>query len=221
MPKRPIIASKLPHSIISEQYRKLRTNIGLSNFDKKIKVINITSAQKEEGKTLTSLNLSAVYAQTKQKTLLIDMDLRRPKIHKSFDMENKNGVSDFISSNKPIKDYIQNVNDYLDVIVSGTNVPFPTEIFVSEKMTNMISELKTLYDIIIIDCPPAAAVADSSIISNFCDGTVFVLASRKTNKDLARECIKNITNNGGNILGGVLTQIESRDQDYYYYKNQK
>ena len=101
------ISDKEPHSIITEQYRKLRTNIELSNFNQEIKSIALTSTMAMEGKTVTSINLATVYAQSGMKTLLIDMDLRKPKIHRGFKMINQIGLSDMITHKLDIDQAVQ------------------------------------------------------------------------------------------------------------------
>lgn len=216
-----IISDYDPHSTVSEQYRKLRTNIDFSNLDKNIKVISLTSTYPGEGKTVTCLNLATVYSQTKQKTLLVDLDLRKPKMHRAFELPNKGGVSGFVTNEHPITKEIQTVNENLDILVAGEKVPFPAEVLVSNKIKEMFLELRKMYDKIIIDCPPMTAVADATIISNYSDGTIYVIASRNTNRDVAKGCLKDLSINGANVLGGVLTRVQKRDQyygmEYYYY----
>ena len=216
-----VITNTDPHSVVSEQYRKLRTSIDFSSFTKEIKVINLTSTFPGEGKTVTCLNLATVYAQTKKKVLVIDMDLRKPKIHRAFKLPNKGGVSDYVMNDHSVKLNIDKIDINLDVLVAGGRVPFPAEVLVSEKIKEMMEEIRTLYDIVLIDCPPMTAVADASIISNFCDGTVFVIGSRKTHSDIAKGVLKELKLTGANILGGVLTRVQKRDSyygmDYYYY----
>ena len=216
-----VITNTDPHSVVSEQYRKLRTSIDFSSFNKKLKVINLTSAFPGEGKTVTALNLATVYAQTKKKVLIIDMDLRKPKIHRAFKLPNKGGVSDYVMNDHSIINNIDHITDNLDVLVSGGKVPFPAEVLISKKIKEMMEEIRMIYDIVLIDCPPMTAVADAAIISNFCDGTVFVTSSRKTHRDVAKESIKELKLSGANIIGGVLTRVQKRDtyygMDYYYY----
>lgn len=216
-----VITNEDPHSAVSEQYRKVRTSIDYSNMDKEIKVINLTSTFPGEGKTVTAINLSTVYAQTKQKTLIIDMDLRKPKIHRAFKLKNTGGVSEYIKNSHDILKSVNHVDEYLDVLVAGKKVPFPAEVLVSKKINEMMDELRKEYDRIIIDCPPLTAVTDATIISNFCDGTVFVVASRQTNVDAAKDCLKDLHKSGANVLGGILTRVQKRDQlygrQYYYY----
>lgn len=221
MKKYSVITNEQPHSAVSEQYRKVRTAIDYSSLDKDLKVINLTSTYPGEGKTVTAINLATVYSQTKQKTLIIDLDLRKPKIHRAFKIKNDGGVCEYIKNNHHIKEGIVEVDEYLDVLVAGKKVPFPAEVLVSKKMTTMIDELREMYDRIIIDCPPLTAVTDATIISNFCDGTVFIVASRQTNADVANDSLKQLKASGANILGGVLTRVQKRDQlygnQYYYY----
>jgi len=221
MAKYKVISNEDPHSTISEQYRKLRTNIDFSSIDKEIKVINFTSTFPGEGKTLTCLNVATVYSQTKKKTLIIDMDLRKPKIHRAFKIANKNGINECVHGKEYIEKNIVKIDDYLDVLVTGEKVPFPAELLDSIKLKETIKELKSKYDKIIIDCPPTTAAADATIISNFSDGTIFTIASRYTNRDVAKGVLKDLEQNGANILGGVLTRVQKRDafygMDYYYY----
>lgn len=216
-----IVSDYDPHSTVSEQYRKLRTNIDFSNIDTSLQILNLTSTYPGEGKTVTCLNLSTVYAQSEQKTLLIDLDLRKPKMHRAFELPNKGGVSAYITDNRPISELIERISDKLDILVAGEKLPFPAEVLGSNKIKDMFAELRKLYDKIIIDCPPMTAVADATIISNYCDGTIFVVASRNTNRDIAKGALKDLKENGANVIGAVLTRVQKRDQyygmEYYYY----
>lgn len=215
------ISSKEPNSVISEQYRKLRTNIELSHFDKGIKVISLTSTMMMEGKTVTSINLATVFSQTGKKTLLIDMDLRKPKIHRGFHLSHKDGLSNIITENLDLSIAIHQVAPHLDVITAGNKLPFPAEFLMSQQLKDLIALLRDRYDVIIIDTPPMTAVADAAIISSFVDATILVIASRETNIDACERVIKELQSNGANIIGSVLTRIRKRDtnySNYYYYR---
>ncbi len=215
-----IITKEEPHSVVTEQYRKIRTAIEFSSIDEKIKVINIASTFPGEGKTVTCINLATVYAQTGKKVLLVDMDLRKPKIHRSYKLKNIGGISGYIED-RNIEKNIQKGDENLDVLVAGRKTPFPSELITSNAMKEMILDLRNIYDVVIIDCPPMTAVTDASIISNFSDGTVYVVGSRRTKRDIANKAIRDLKRNGANILGGVLTRVQKRDSsygiDYYYY----
>ena len=116
---------------------------------------------------------------------------------------------------------IDKIDVNFDVLVAGEKVPFPAEVLISDKMEELMDEVRAIYDIIIIDSPPMTAVADASIISKFCDGTVFVTASRRTHCDVAKGVLQDLKDHGANVIGGVLTMVQKRDQrygmDYYYY----
>ncbi len=216
-----IISAKEPLSPIAEQYRKLRTNIEFSNIDKEMKVINLTSSFPQEGKTLTSLNLATVYSQANVKTLIIDMDLRKPKIHRAFNISNQTGLTAIVLNKTPIDNLIIPATEFLDVLPAGEKVPFPVEFLMSKHLEKTIESLREKYDKIIIDCPPMTAVTDASIISKYSDGTIIVIASRKTNEDVVEGVVKDLKTNGANIIGSVLTRVRKRDHKYmsgYYYQ---
>ncbi len=218
-----VITMNDPGSAIAEQYRKLRTNIDYSSFNEEIKVMNLTSSFPGEGKTVTALNLAVVYSQAEQKTLVIDMDLRKPKIHRGFNLSNSTGLTDIITKDKNKDDVIQKVSEYLHVLSAGEKMPFPAEFLMSKKLKALVETLKGEYDRIIIDCPPMTAVTDASIISKFTDGTIIIVASRKTNGDVAQSIVKTLKENGANIIGSVLTRVQRKDQryisGYYYYSD--
>lgn len=213
------ISEKEPQSIITEQYRKLRTNIELSSFNEEIKVIGLTSTMAMEGKTVTSINLATVYAQSHKKTLLIDMDLRKPKIHRGFKVINQIGLSDMITHHLSIDQAVQIINPYLDILTSGTKLPFPAEFLMSEKLSELMDSLKETYDRIIIDTPPMTAVTDANIISRFTDGMILVVASRDAQVDVCESVLKELKSNGANIIGSVLTRVDKKEHHYmqYYY----
>lgn len=214
MSRKYIISKDKPNSFISEQYQKVRTNIDFSNLNEKIKVINLTSTFPGEGKTITAINLAVVYSQLKLKTLIIDMDLRKPKIHRAFGLLNKKGLCDCVANELSLTEAIDHVDKYLDVLVAGEKVPFPVEVLSANKTKALMKELKSEYDRIIIDCPPMTAVTDATIISNYSDGTIFVVASRKTNSSLAKNCIKELQNSDVTIIGGIINKVQKRDQAY-------
>ena len=217
------ISDKEPNSIISEQYRKLRTNIELSSFNKEIKTIALTSTMAIEGKTVTSINLATVYAQSGKKTLLIDMDLRKPKIHRGFKKINQIGLSDMITHNLHIEEAVQTISSNLDILTSGSKLPFPAEFLMSDALKKVMRDIKTKYDRIIIDTPPMTAVTDASIISSLVDGMIIVIASREAKTDIASRVIKDLKDNGANIIGSVMTRVQKREHSYmnYYYYNYK
>ncbi len=217
-----IISDREPLSAITEQYRKLRTNIDYSTFNEDLKVLNLTSSFPGEGKTVTALNLATVYAQSDVKTLIIDMDLRKPKIHKAFEISNAKGLSQLVVKDLKKEEAIYQAHEYLHVLPAGEKLPFPAEFLMSKQLRTVMEDLRKDYDKIIIDCPPMTAVTDASIISKFSDATILVIASRNTNIDVAQGVIKSLKDNGANILGSILTKVQKKDHRYvtgYYYSD--
>ena len=213
-----------PSSPYVEAYKKLQLNIQYSSLDKDIKVIEVTSTEANEGKTITAVNLAATYTLKNKKAIIIDLDLRKPKIHKIFNIHNENGIVDVVTENTKFEDAVYHHESGVDVLVRGSNTP-QVELFLeSDKLANFINELKEKYDAIILDCPPTTVVTDSILISKNTDGIVFVVAYNKVKKDLVKDSIKRLTNVGANVLGVVMTQVEkSMNRKYskytYYSKN--
>lgn len=204
-----------PSSPYVEAYKKLQLNIQYSSVDKDIKVIEVTSTEANEGKTITSVNLAATYALKNKKVIIVDLDLRKPKIHKIFNRHNENGVVDVVTENVKFEDAIYHHESGVDVLVRGLNTP-QIELFLeSDKLTNFINELKEKYDVVILDCPPTTVVTDSILISKNSDGIVFVVAYDKVKKDLVKDSIKRLTNVGANVLGVVMTQVEKNANKKY------
>jgi len=213
-----IISAREPHGVVAEQYRKLRTNIEYSTFNKELKVLNVTSTFAGEGKTVTALNLATVYAQAEVKTLIIDMDLRKPKVHRAFNIANTSGLSNIITKNLEPDTVIHKAETYLHVLPAGEKLPFPAEFLMSKKLHGFIETLKQDYDRILIDTPPMGAVTDASVVSGFTDGTVYVVASRKTDQKAAESSVRTLKENGANIIGAVLTRVAKKDDRYISYE---
>lgn len=210
----------------AEIYRQLRTNLEFSSFEKKLQVVNLTSTNPGEGKSSVASNLAMISVAKYSKVLLIDCDLRKPVQHKIFGVSNKVGLSNLIKNFEDFdieKDtYFQKFKDSssdgkLYVLTSGSRVPNPQEMLASEKFKEMIEKMRERFDFIVIDCPPISAVADAIPIANVCDGTIFVVSSKETNKHDAKTALTQLQRNGANVLGSVLTKVETNATHYYNY----
>lgn len=214
----PVIQTD-PHSVASEQYWKLKSNIELSNFDQKIKVIGVTSTFEKEGKSLTVINLATTYENSNLKTLIIDLDLRKPKVHRGFNIINKIGISDMVIDGLKIEDVRNVISEKLHVITSGKKLPFPAEFLMSKQIKLIIESLSSEYDRIIIDTPPLTVFADATIIGTLCDGIVFVIKSNAVDAKHAKQALKELEENQVNVIGAVLTQVSRKGKGYYKYYN--
>ena len=213
-----IISYNDPKSVISEQYRAIRTNIEYSNVDQDKKTILVTSSDKNEGKTTTVSNLAVSFANLNKKILLIDCDLRNPSIHKMFRLNNIDGLTDILAKDRAVDKCIQETElKNLYVLTAGATPPNPAEILSSEKMKNLIEDLKNMYDYIFIDTPPIGLVTDAGVLSSFTDGVVLVVKSESVEKKYLEETKKKLDAVDARILGAILNSYKSEQKDYNYY----
>lgn len=215
-----IISHEKPSSFESEQYKKLRTNIEYLSIKKDYQVISITSSLSNEGKTYTILNLATVYAQSTTKTLIIDMDLRKSNVHRAFKIPNDKGLTNCVSKDFNVDDVIVQINKYLYVLPAGPSFPYPSELLQSTRVKEIIDDLRTKFEKIVIDTPPVTLFSDSKIVSNFSDGTLFVIASKKTKIEIAKSALSQLSMSNVDIMGAILTQVPLKEiyygKEYYY-----
>lgn len=216
------IVDKSPRSIPAENYRALRTNIKYSSYDKELKTILVTSSEPGEGKSTTAGNLALSFAQEEKKTIIIDCDLRRPSLHKKFQISGQNGLSEIVVEKRLDKEKrkkcVYEYNEYLDVIPSGKIPPNPSEMLSSKIMEELLDRLKKEYDYIIVDTPPIHAVTDAQVLSTKVDGVLLVVRAGKTKKDSVIAAKESLEKVNAKILGSVLNGVEqSKDKYYYYY----
>ncbi|WP_233269420.1 CpsD/CapB family tyrosine-protein kinase [Alteribacillus sp. YIM 98480] len=216
--KRTIIAHENPRSPIAEQYRTIRTNLQFASVDKELQSFLITSPGPSEGKSLTSANVAAVFAQQGKKVLLVDADLRKPTVHYTFQINNTTGLSSYLVNDIDLNSTVQQSGiDHLYVLPSGPVPPNPSELLASTKMKQMMSEANDLFDLVIFDTPPLLAVTDTQILSNEVDGVVLVVRSKQTEVEAAEKARDLLQQAHANILGVVLNDQDIRENKYYTY----
>lgn len=208
-----------PKSIISEAFRSLRTNIQYANIDKNIKSILLTSTVQKEGKSTISSNLAYTMAESGKKTLLIDCDMRKPRVHKMFSIPNVEGLTNILMGESINSDVIYKMvgADNLYILPSGPIPPNPSELLGSNKMKEFINKLKETFDMIIIDSPPIILVTDAAIVSTIVDGTILVIEAGETKIDEAQYSKEVLDKLGSKILGVVLNKIPMNENEYYQY----
>ncbi len=207
-----------PKSPIAEAYRTLRTNIQFSNVDENLKVLCVTSSGPSEGKTTTSCNLAETFAQSGKRVLLIDGDLRKPRVHKVFRLSGTKGVTNLLAGQMKLEEVTHLVGSDLTVIPCGPIPPNPSELLASKRMKELLDELKKHYDVIIIDASPVGVVTDSAILSTIVDGTVLVVASGKTEIENGKRAKQLLENVNARIIGVVMTMIPVTKNSYYGYQ---
>jgi capsular exopolysaccharide synthesis family protein len=208
-------------SPVAEAYRHLRTSLLFSSAGRPPKTILITSGQPMEGKTTTAVNTALSLAQTGAQVLIIDCDLRRPRIHHYLELENIYGVTNFLSGERDLTSLIQSYSRLpnLKVIACGPIAPNPAELLGSNEMRNMLERLKDHYTHIIIDSPPILSFTDAAVLSTLVDGVMVVALSGKSSRALVRRVKQRLTDMGARIYGIVLNGMrpDSLDYGYGYY----
>jgi len=214
-----ILADEGPESKHAEAYRVLRTNILFSRKDDKLNSIVVVSAGAGEGKSTTTLNLATVFAQTGQRILIVDSDLRRPTLHKLLKVGNNIGLTNYLLKQNSIAEVIQTTNvPNLDFMASGKLPNSSMGILGSGQMKEMVSELKQRYDYIFFDSPPILGVSDASILASEMDLVVQIIQYRRYPQPMNIRAKQMIEKVGGNFVGIVLNNINmSQDESYYYY----
>lgn len=211
-----------PSSPVSEQYRTIRTNIQFaSSIDRKLQTLVVTSSGPGEGKSTSSANLAVVFAKSGQKVLLIDADMRKPTVFKTFQLTNEIGLSTVLSTGSSVGETAQSTTiENLYVLTSGPKPPNPSELLGSMRMDQVIQEARNLYDIVIFDMPPVVAVTDAQIMASKVDGTLLVVRENVTKKEAVTKAKELLQLVNARVLGVVYNGAEqSKDQGYYYYSS--
>ncbi|MBU6402075.1 MAG: polysaccharide biosynthesis tyrosine autokinase [Verrucomicrobia bacterium] len=217
--ERDLQAHLHPQSNAAEGFRTIRATVQLTRNSDKFHVLTVTSAIPSEGKSLLASNLAIVTAQTGLKTLLVDADLRRPSVHKAFQLHSPVGLSAYLASNADGLEELVHATEVpnLDVVCAGAIPSSPSELVGSKRMTQFLQEARKRYDRVFLDCPPVSAVSDPLMIASMSDGVVFVAKFNKIRRDHARRTIQRIQDAGIHILGVVLNDIDFEGKDAYYY----
>jgi capsular exopolysaccharide synthesis family protein len=205
-----------PHA---EAYRVLRTNILFSRKDDKLNSIAVVSAGAGEGKSTTVFNLASIFAQSGQRVVVVDSDLRRPTLHKMLSVSNSIGLTNYLLKQNTLEEVIQTTgNPSLDFLASGKLPSSSLGILSSTQMKELIGELKQRYDFVFFDSPPIMGVSDASILASEMDMTLQVIQYRRYPQPMNIRAKQLIEKVGGNLVGIVLNNINmSQDESYYYY----
>ena len=199
---------------------ELQSNINLASYDKEYKVIAISSASAGEGKSTLAANLAYLYSLKGKKTLLINLDLRKPTSHYFFNVIRDEGIVEYCAGECSKEDIIKHT-DYkgLDIITSGKKTMFASELISSLKVKNLVDELKSQYDYIIVDTSPINDVTDALLTKNFIDGVVLVVRHNKSKINSVKEAVNKLNENGIDIIGSVLVGVKHKTGYYYYYSD--
>ncbi|WP_245590357.1 CpsD/CapB family tyrosine-protein kinase [Cohnella panacarvi] len=194
-----------PGVSVSEAFRSLRTNTQYTLDGIESPVIAVTSSQRSEGKSTTSLNLAAAYAQEGRRTLLIDANLRNPVLHTAFGITNRTGLTQVLAEGTPIDTCTMHSGiDRLNLLTSGPTPYNPSELLASRRMDELLENARKKYEIVIIDTPSLLEVTDSQLIASKCDGILLVIRSGKVKQSAAVKAKELLIHVKANVLGFVL-----------------
>ncbi|HEY0404971.1 MAG TPA: polysaccharide biosynthesis tyrosine autokinase [Pyrinomonadaceae bacterium] len=210
-------------SPLAEAYRHLRTSVLLSTAGRPPKTLLITSSVPSEGKTTTAVNTAISLAQTGAKVLVIDADMRRPRLHSLFDVEKRLGLSSILSNEMTEAEIFSMIEQHeqsgLYLLTAGPIPPNPAELIGSEQMRALIGKLEPTFNHIIIDSPPIASFTDGVLIASIVDGVLLVVHGGKSTRDVVRRSQQLLHDVGAKIFGVVLNNVHLRPHDYYYYQS--
>lgn len=208
-----------PKFIVSEDYRTVRTSIMLSYAERPPKTIVFSSALPQEGKTVTLANMAVSFSQLRKKVLVVDADLRKPRLHQIFNVKNVKGLTAYLTGKTQLKDIVHKTSiENIWLIPSGPIPPNPSELLNSKKMKTMIEELKKKNDFVLIDSPPVLAVVDPLIISSLADGVVLVIQPEKTEREPFLKAVEELKRDKAKIIGVLFNKANLKSKYYYNYK---
>lgn len=222
--ERGLVTLSAPRSIISENFRVLRTNLQFSSMDKPIRKLLVTSSRDGEGKSFTAANLAIIIAQTGKRVILVDADLRVPRLHELFNVSNSLGFTNLLlSKSAHLQGAVQAVPGVpnLVVIPSGPLPPNPSEVLNSDYTAQIVDQLSQQSDIVIYDSPPAGVVTDATILATRMDAVILVIGADETRRDLIERVKESLQNVGVSTLLPVLNRARSKDSQvgYRYYSS--
>lgn len=210
-----------PQSVISEQFRNIRTNINFMNVDKEVKKIAFTSAMASAGKSTVSANVAITMAQAGKKTILIDADLRRPTLHSTFNVSNSNGLTTLLTSRSKEMDVNSVVRESgvenLSILTAGPIPPNPSELLSSKHMLDLIEDLKQEYDMVVLDLAPILDAAETQQLTSSLDGTILVVRQAHSQKSAVKRAVELLKLTNSPILGYVMNDVNADGDEGYGY----
>ncbi len=213
-----LIASTHPHSIIAEAARSIRTNLLFMSADTSMKRLLVTSPGPSEGKTFVATTLAIILAQSGKRVIIVDTDLRRPRLHKIFPGQGARGLTDVLAGQCVPADVVEQTTvPNLAVALAGPIPPNPAELLHSTRFMELLAQLNEMFDVVVLDSPPLGAVTDAAILSGVVDGTILVARHGRTHKASLRHGSRQLRRLGSRIFGVVLNDADFSRGSYYRY----
>jgi capsular exopolysaccharide synthesis family protein len=216
----PLVSLASPEDPTAEAYRALRTNVTFVNAEERaLQLLSVTSPGPGEGKSTTAANLAITLAQQGTHVLLVDADLRRPVVHRAFNLVQEPGLTDILVGSTTLREAARpNVVTNLDVLPAGALPPNPSELLGSAAMHRLLEQLRVEYDMVVFDSPPALAVTDSTVLGASTDGVIVVVRSGETEEAAAQQTMEQLRRVHARVAGAVLNGVAKQGDRYYYYE---
>ena len=213
-----LVAVARPLSPVSEAFRVLRTNIRFSSVDKPIRTLLVTSAGPTEGKSTTAANLAAVMAQAGLKVIVVDADLRRPRLHQMFGIHPRGGLTGSLLEGTMDGRLQPSQIEGLAVLPAGDRPPNPSELLGSRRLRELLGLLTQHVDVVVIDSPPVLPVTDAAVLAQNVDGVLLVVDAGETRRGIAQHAVESLRQVGANVIGVVLNRVSTGKGGYYHYQ---
>lgn len=209
-----------PRSSAAEAFRTLRTNLEFASVDRSLRTLLVTSALPGEGKTTTSANVAMAFAQTGRRVILLDADMRRPGVHRMFELPNSHGLTTLLRADGVDVAAIAHTTEEpnLRVVTTGPLPPNPAELLGSQRMHDVLARLAGEADLVVVDSPPLHAVTDAAVLAAELDGTLLVIHAGRTRRGAIRQAREALERVGANLLGVTLNRLSERSSAGYYYR---
>jgi len=219
IPKKTVQAERM----IKESLQNLRTNLNFSSLNRSRRVIMVTSAGPQEGKTSTIVALAKAQAATGERVILMDCDFRRPSVHNHLKLKRNFGLTNYLadaSEENSWRKYLKTTETpNLDILTCGPIPPNPPELFGTDRFKALLEQLKSEYDWVLLDCPPVASLSDTRILASLVDMVAFVIRHRQNDRELIRRCVESVREVNASVVGAILNDVDvsrSHYRDYYY-----
>lgn len=211
----PVVV-RSPRSPAAEAYRTLRANLQFARLDRDVRTLLITSAGEGDGKTTVTANLALALAEGGQRVLLIDADLRRPSVHRLFDLPTAPGLSNALLQDSGELPIMTTSVPGLSILTAGDPPPNPGEFVASPRLARLLARVRSDFDCVLVDTPPVSLVADAAVLAPSVDGVVLVVSAGRTKRDLARRAKEQLDKVGARLLGVVLNnaKLDKSTQPY-------
>lgn len=208
---------KSPNGATAEAYRQVRSALRFAAVEHRIGILAVTSSTAGEGKTTASVNLALSFVEMGRRVLIVDADLRRPNVAATLGLEGAVGLSSLLVRSAEMDDVILETTMGLDVLAAGEKAPNPAQLLASDRMKELMDELRPYYDLVVVDTAPLLSVADAAIIAQYVDTTIVLVNSRRTTRAQLERCLSALRGVGADVAGLVLNNVRQQKKDSYRY----